>query len=101
MTTAVPAGKLPPVTQHDLGKWSYPRLVRRDAVARGTVLDSERTRSNGQGCGSHGRSGPWRGFLPAWTALARVMAPLDPQHTALGAAFVALQETKPGGAEHC
>ena len=48
-------------------------------------------------------AGPVRGaiFFPPWTALARVMAPLDPQHTALGAAFVALQATKPGGAEHC
>ncbi len=51
-------------------------------------------------------AGPVRGaiFFPPWTALARVMAPLDPQLgkvNTLGAAFVALQAAKPGGAEHC
>ena len=37
-------------------------------------------------------------FFPPWTALARVMAPLDPSLgnvTTLGAAFVAIQATKP------
>jgi ubiquinone/menaquinone biosynthesis C-methylase UbiE len=37
-------------------------------------------------------------FFPPWTALARVMAPLDPrlgEITTLGAAFVAVQATKP------
>jgi SAM-dependent methyltransferase len=37
-------------------------------------------------------------FFPPWTALARVMAPLDPplgEVTTLGAAFVAVQATKP------
>jgi SAM-dependent methyltransferase len=38
-------------------------------------------------------------FFPPWTALARVMAPFDPRlgaTTTLGAAFVAIQATKPG-----
>ena len=37
-------------------------------------------------------------FFPPWTALARVMAPLDPplgEVTTMGAAFVAVQATKP------
>lgn len=37
-------------------------------------------------------------FFPPWTALARVMAPVDPslgEVTTLGAAFVAVQATKP------
>jgi len=43
-------------------------------------------------------------FFPPWTALARVMAPFDlrlGKHTTLGAAFVAIQTTKPGRGETC
>jgi hypothetical protein len=40
-------------------------------------------------------------FFPPWTVLARVMAPLDLQHSTLGAAFVALQATKPSHTGHC
>ena len=89
----------------DLGKWSLWAARRRIRGWFGARMwRAARFRTARQLAAMAGRAGLTVGsingaiFFPPCTALARVMAPLDPplgEVTTLGAAFVAVQATKP------
>ncbi len=88
----------------DLGKWSLWAVRRRIRGWFGAKLwRAARFRTAKQLAAMAARAGLAVGsingaiFFPPWTALARVMAPVDPplgEVTTLGAAFVAVQATK-------